>query len=44
MRPRAKSIALSIAFIAFAGISAALFQGYLTPEMLLYFASLKWCF
>lgn len=44
MSPRAKSITLALAFVAFAAVSGALFQGYLTPEMLLYFASLKWCF
>lgn len=33
-----------VGVVAFAALSAALYRGYLTPEMLLYYASFKWCF
>jgi hypothetical protein len=29
---------------AFASASFLIFQGYLTPEMMVYFLSFKWCF
>ena len=31
------------AFAAFAIVSWLAFRGYLTPDMLVYFLSLKWC-
>jgi hypothetical protein len=29
---------------AFAVLSWAIFRGYLTPEMMVYFLSFRWCF
>ena len=31
------------ALLAFALLSWTIFRGYLTPEMLVYFLSFKWC-
>ena len=33
-----------VAMCAFALLSWAIFRGYLTPEMMVYFLSFKWCF
>jgi hypothetical protein len=33
-----------IALCAFALLSWVIFRGYLTPEMMVYFLSFKWCF
>ncbi len=35
---------LFIALCAFALLSWVIFRGYLTPEMMVYFLSFKWCF
>lgn len=35
---------LFIALCAFALLSWIIFRGYLTPEMMVYFLSFKWCF
>jgi len=32
------------AALAFAAASWVIFRGYLTPEMMVYFLSFKWCF
>ena len=33
-----------VALCAFAMVSWLIFRGYLTPEMMVYFLSFKWCF
>ena len=33
-----------VALCAFALVSWAVFRGYLTPEMMVYFLSFTWCF
>jgi len=33
----------ALGVVAFAGLSALIFRGYLTPEMMVYFLSFKWC-
>jgi len=41
----ARKATLAFAFLcAFALLSWAIFRGYMTPEMMLYFLSFKWCF
>ncbi|HYC38377.1 MAG TPA: hypothetical protein VEC19_18260 [Usitatibacter sp.] len=43
----AKTRQAAIAFAAlcgFAALSWAIFRGYLTPEMMVYFLSFRWCF
>jgi hypothetical protein len=43
--PRAgRSILAALGVLAFAGVSWLVFRGYLTPEMMVYFLSFKWCF
>jgi hypothetical protein len=43
--PRARQSLIAVAAtIAFAGASWLIFRGYLTPEMMVYFLSFKWCF
>jgi hypothetical protein len=43
--PRARhSIYWALGVAAFASISALIFRGYLTPEMMVYFLTFKWCF
>ena len=45
MTPRAKRRIYAVAGIgAFAAVSFFAFLGYLTPEMMVYFLSFKWCF
>ena len=45
MTPRARhSVYAVIGVTAFAAISFLAFRSYLTPEMLVYFLSFKWCF
>lgn len=45
-RPRrTRQAALAVlALCAFATLSWVIFRGYLTPEMMVYFLSFKWCF
>ena len=38
-----KAAAGFVALCAFALLSWAIFRGYLTPEMMVYFLSFKWC-
>jgi hypothetical protein len=42
-RTRQAAMAL-LALCAFAALSWVIFTGYLTPEMMVYFLSFKWCF
>ena len=35
---------VALGVCVFAGASWVIFQGYLTPDMALYFLSFKWCF
>ena len=42
-RTRQGAIAF-VALLAFAALSWAIFRGYLTPEMMVYFLSFRWCF
>jgi hypothetical protein len=45
MSPRTRQSALIFgAMLAFAAASWAIFRGYLTPEMLVYFLTFQWCF
>ena len=45
MTPRAgRSILAALGAAAFVGVSWLVFRGYLTPEMMVYFLSFKWCF
>ena len=45
MNPRAlRTAAISAAVLGFAMLSWLIFLGYLTPEMLVYFLSFRWCF
>jgi hypothetical protein len=45
MQPRVKqSLYLVLGMTAFAAASWLAFVGYLTPEMMVYFLSFKWCF
>ena len=45
MQPRTlKATAGFIALLAFALLSWLIFRGYVTPEMLVYFLSFRWCF
>ena len=39
-----RALAIFIALCAFASLSWLIFRGYLTPEMMVYFLSFKWCF
>lgn len=34
---------LFVALLAFATVSWLVFRGYLTPDMMVYFLSFKWC-
>ena len=44
MTPRARhSLYFAAGAAAFAAISFVVFRGYLTPEMMVYFLSFKWC-
>jgi hypothetical protein len=41
---RTRNAALAfVALLAFALVSWMIFLGYLTPEMMVYFLSFKWC-
>ncbi len=42
-RTRRAAVAV-LALGAFAALSFVIFRGYLTPEMMVYFLSFKWCF
>jgi MYXO-CTERM domain-containing protein len=42
-RTRQAAVGL-LALGAFAALSFVIFRGYLTPEMMVYFLSFKWCF
>jgi hypothetical protein len=45
MAPRIRrSLWAGLGVAAFAGLSFLIFQGYMTPEMMVYFLSFKWCF
>jgi hypothetical protein len=45
MNARTRNSALAfVALLAFALVSWMIFRGYLTPEMMVYFLSLQWCF
>ena len=45
MRPETRRAGwIFAAMCAFALLSWTLFRGYLTPEMMIYFLSFKWCF
>jgi len=45
MTPRARrSIYAAAGVFAFAAASFLAFRGYLTPEMMVYFLSFRWCF
>ena len=39
-----RALAVFLALCAFAVLSWVVFRGYLTPEMMVYFLSFKWCF
>lgn len=39
-----KATAGFVALLAFAVASWMIFRGYLTPEMMVYFLSFRWCF
>jgi hypothetical protein len=39
-----RSVYIALAMSAFAAASWLIFLGYLTPEMMVYFLSFKWCF
>jgi len=39
-----RSFAVFLALCAFASLSWLIFVGYLTPEMMVYFLSFRWCF
>ena len=43
--PRARTGAwISLGVCAFAALSWVAFRGYLTPDMMMYYLSFKWCF
>ena len=45
MNPATRRAAFAfVALCAFAVLSWLIFRGYLTPEMMVYFLSFKWCF
>ena len=45
MNARTRNSALAfVALLAFALASWMIFRGYLTPEMMVYFLTLQWCF
>lgn len=45
MNARARqSLYVLLGLCAFAALSWFIFRGYLTPEMMVYFLSFKWCF
>ncbi|MEO7744026.1 MAG: hypothetical protein ABIR98_13900 [Usitatibacter sp.] len=39
-----KATVIGVAMLGFAALSWLIFLGYLTPEMLVYFLSFRWCF
>ena len=39
-----QSLWIALALCAFAVLSWVIFRGYLTPEMMVYFLSFRWCF
>jgi len=42
-RPVRQALVAFLAMCAFATVSWMIFRGYLTPEMMVYFLSFKWC-
>jgi len=38
-----RATAIFLALCAFAVLSWVIFRGYLTPEMMVYFLSFRWC-
>ena len=44
MNPRTRKATLGfVALLGFAIVSWAVFRGYLTPEMMVYFLTFQWC-
>lgn len=44
MNATTRKAAVAFALVcAFAALSWAIFRGYMTPEMMLYFLTFKWC-
>ena len=44
MGPRARRSLAIAAVAAFAALSWVAYRGYLTPEMMVYFLSFRWCY
>jgi len=44
MRAHARYALVFFALGAFAALSWVIFRGYLTPEMMVYFLTFRWCF
>lgn len=45
MNATTRKAAMAFVFLcAFAALSWAIFRGYMTPDMMIYFLSFKWCF
>ena len=45
MNARTRRAAIGfVAMLGFAMLSWLIFRGYLTPEMMVYFATFRWCF
>lgn len=45
MNPRTRQALVAfLAMLGLAVLSYVIFRGYLTPEMMVYFLSFKWCF
>ncbi len=45
MTPRTRQSLYGVAaMLAFAALAWVIFRGYLTPELMVYFLSFKWCF
>jgi hypothetical protein len=44
MKPRTRNATIALGVLGFAALSGLAFLGYLTPEMMVYFLTFKWCF
>jgi hypothetical protein len=44
VKPLARHTLAFVALLAFAMLSWAIFRGYLTSDMMVYFLSFRWCF
>ena len=45
MTPRTRhALVVFVAMLGLAVLTYVIFRGYLTPEMMVYFLSFKWCF